>query len=300
MAFQTLIYIFILGWMWGPSFLFIKIAGYEIPPFTAATLRVGIASLVLLTILKWKRAKLPPIGPIWGHFAVMGIISMALTFMLFFYGESYIDSSLAALINGSPPIYTAILAHFFLKDEPINFRKCCGVILGLSGLLALFLPNVMAGAEFHVWGTLAIMLATFFYAVGFVYAKRFLIGLPPLVAPTSQLICATLFLLPFSLIIDRPYELVMPSLKAWGSVCFLGVFGTAIAFILYYKVLELAGAMALSMTSYLLPVIGMLLGVLILDEPIAWNSCIGGLLILSAMVLVNTASGAVKVPKKVA
>lgn len=289
MSFQTLIYIFILGWMWGPSFLFIKIAGEEVPPFTAATLRVGIASLVLLIILNCRKIKLKPLGAIWGHFAFMGIVSMAITFMLFFYGETHIDSSVAALINGSPPIYTAILAHFFLKDEPITLKKCCGVILGLCGLLVLFLPNVLEGTEFHLGGTLAIMTATFLYAVGFIYAKRFLIGLPPLVAPTSQLICATLFLIPFSLVLEQPFDLVMPSLKALGSLCFLGVFGTAIAFLLYYKILEQAGAMALSMTSYLLPIIGLLLGSLVLDESLAWNNYLGGFLILCAMGLVNTA-----------
>lgn len=273
--------------LWGPSFLFIKLVIEEFPPISAAALRVSIAALFLYLILKFKNRKLIALGPLWKHFLVMGLVSNAIPFCLFCWGEMYIDSSLAALINGSPPIFTAILAHFFLRDEPLNWHKGIGILLGIGGLLILFLPNLSGGVYGDAGGILAIILATFCYAVGFVYGKIKLKGLPPLVAPASQLIMASLVLIPTSLIVERPFDMAVPSWTSISALCALGIFGTGIAFIVYYKVLETAGAMALSMVSYLLPLVGMVLGVLFLNESLTWNGIFGGFLILAAMMLVN-------------
>jgi drug/metabolite transporter (DMT)-like permease len=130
-------------------------------------------------------------------------------------------------------------------------------------------------------------LATFCYAVGFVYGKSKLKGLTPLVAPTSQLIMASLVLLPISFFTEKPFEMPLPAWTSVGALFGLGIFGTGIAFIFYYKILETAGAMALSMVSYLLPLVGMALGVLFLNELFTWNAAFGGILILTAMMMVN-------------
>lgn len=287
MSFSTLWRILFLALLWGPSFLFIKVAVREVPPLTTAFLRVSIATVLLLAALKWKKRELPPFGKIWWHFVFMGLASNALPFFLFCFGELSINSSLAALINGSPAIFTAILAHFFLADEPLNRQKVAGVLIGLLGLVVLFLPSLLKGIHGTVWGILAVIAATFCYAVGFIYAKRNLKGVTPLVAPASQLFMASLFLLPFSLAVDHPWELPFPSFKAALSIFCLASFGTALAFIFCYKILEIAGATALSMVSYLLPVMGTLIGLIFLDEPLAWNNLLGGCLILFAMLVVN-------------
>lgn len=287
MDIPTLLRIFLMGCLWGPSFLLIKMAVSEVPPLTAAALRASIAALFLLVVLKIQRKKMMPFGSIWRHFAFMGFVASALPFCCFCFGEIYIDSSLAALINGAPPIFTAILAHFFLKDEPITVNKVVGVVLGILGLAFIFVPNLSNDAVGSAWGVAAIVLAVVCYAIAFVYAKVHLKGLPPLIAPASQLLMASLYLIPLSLLIDRPYELPMPSWSSIAALLALGIFGTGVAFIFYYKVLETAGAMALSMVSYLLPVFGMSLGILILNEPLTWNGIVGGIFILAAMAIVN-------------
>jgi drug/metabolite transporter (DMT)-like permease len=289
MDFKTLIRILILAGLWGPSFLLIKLAVAEISPITTATIRVSIGAIFLIAMLKIMGKKLLPFGKIWKQFFIMGLFSNAIPFCLFCVGEMSIDSSMAALINGAPPIFTAMLAHYFLKDEPLTIQKILGICLGISGLLALFIPNLLAGASGSAWGIAAIVLATLCYAIGFVYAKAKLKGIPPLIAPASQLILASLVLIPVSLIFEQPLSMPMPSWTAILALLGLGVGGTGIAFVIFFKVIETAGATAVSMTAYLLPVVGMTLGVLFLDEPMTWNNILGGALILSAMLVVNGA-----------
>ncbi len=286
MGWQNFIWLVFLASLWGPSFLFIKVGVGEIPPLTFVTGRVGLAALLLHLILRLQGGHLPKLGRTWRHFAVMGFFSNALPFVLFSWGEIYIDSALAAILNGTTPLFTILLAHFFIADDRMTPVKITGVLFGFGGLVLLIVPSLLAGVHATTWGLVAITVAAASYGVAIVYSRKKLRGLPRFVAPTAQLTMATVYLLPLSLFIERPYSLPLPSWTALGALFCLAVFGTALAFMVYYRVLERTSATYLSMVTYLVPVFGVILGVIVLNEQPGWNAYAGcGLILLGVMVI---------------
>lgn len=287
MGWRNFIWLLFLASLWGPSFLFIKVAVGEIPPITLAMMRVGLASILLYLILRVQGRNLPRPGPIWRNFAVMGFFANALPFALFSWGEIHIDSALAAILNGTTPLFTIVLAHLFIADDRLTPLKTGGILLGFGGLLMLIAPSLFEGVRATTWGLLAITLAAASYGVGIVYARKKLRGLPPLVGPAAQLTMATLYLLPLSLLIERPLAMPAPSWAAIGSLLALATMGTAIAFVVYYHVMEQTSATYLSMVTYLVPVFGVILGVVVLNEQPGWNAYLGCALILLGVMVVN-------------
>jgi len=284
---KNFLWLMLLAALWGPSFIFIKVAVEEIPPITLAAGRVALAALLLYLVLRIQGRNLPGFGTVWKHFAIMGFISNALPFVLFSWGEQYIDSAMAAILNGTTPIFTILLAHFFIADDRITPPKMVGVLLGFGGLILLILPSLFDGVEATTWGLLAITVAAVFYAMAIVYSRKNLRGLPPMVAPTAQLTMAAVYLIPLSLLVDMPQTLPLPGWQAIASLLALAVFGTGIAFVIYYRLLEGSSATYLSMVTYLIPVVGIILGVLVLDEQLSWNAYAGCGLILVGVMAVN-------------
>ena len=138
----------------------------------------------------------------------------AMPFVLFSWGEQYIDRAMAGILNGTTPIFTILLAHFFVADDRITPTKMMGVLLGFGGLILLILPSLFDGVEATTWGLLAITVAAVCYAIAIVYSRKNLRGLPPMVAPTAQLTMAAVYLIPLSLLVDAPYTLPVPSWQA--------------------------------------------------------------------------------------
>jgi drug/metabolite transporter (DMT)-like permease len=287
MGLRNFLWLLFLSSLWGPSFLFIKVAVGEIPPLTLVVGRVGIATLLLYAILRMQRRNLPKFGRIWKHFAVVGFFSNALPFFLFSWGEQYIDSALAAILNGTTPLFTIVLAHFFLADDRMSPVKVMGILLGFGGLVLLIAPSLVEGVRITTWGLIAATMAAACYGVAIVYTRKNLRGLPPLVAPTAQLMMATIYLLPLSLFIEHPFSLSLPSGAAIGSLLSLSIFGTALAFVVYYRILEETSATYVSMVTYLAPSIGVILGIIILNEQLGWSAYIGCVLILLGVMVVN-------------
>ncbi|MCP4418926.1 MAG: DMT family transporter [Chloroflexi bacterium] len=287
MKLKNLLLLILLASLWGPSFLFIKVAVAEIPPLTLALGRVGIAA-VFLTLLLWAQRKtLPRSRTVWRHLAVMGLVQNSVPFALFGWGEQYIDSAMASILNGTVPLFTIFLAHYFVADDRLTPAKLVGACIGFGGLLLLITPSLTDGMQVTTLGLLAVALAAFLYGVAIVYSRNNLRGLPPLVAPAGQMILATIYLLPLSLLIDRPFSL--PSLSSsvvWAMVA-LGVLGTAVAFVVYYRLIETAPASYVSMTTYLIPVFGVILGMLVLNEQLTWHAYAGFALILLGVMIVN-------------
>ncbi len=287
MGLKTFLWLLLLASLWGPSFIFIKVAVEEIPPVTLAAGRVGLAAVTLYLVLRLQRRNLPRFGPIWRHFAVAGFVGNALPFVLFSWGEQYIDSALASILNGTTPLFTIVLAHMFTEDDRVTPPKLAGVFLGFGGLALLIAPAFLEGVSATLWGLIAITGAAFCYGISTVYSRQNLRGLPQMVAPTAQLGMATLYLLPLSLIFEQPFTLPLPGLKALGSLIALSLIGTALAFVLFYYIMERTSATSLSMVTYLVPVFGVALGVMILGEQLQWNVYAGCGLILLGVMTVN-------------
>jgi drug/metabolite transporter (DMT)-like permease len=287
MGLRNFLWLLLLASLWGPSFIFIKIAGEDIPPLTLVLGRVGVAALVLYIVLRLQGRNLPRFGPVWKHFAVAALVQSALPFALFNWGELHIDSALAAILNGTTPLFTILFAHFLITDERITPAKIGGILVGFGGLLLLIAPSLFDGVHATTWGLLAITMACVSYGIAIVYARLHLRGLPPLVAPASQLLLASLYMLPLSLLVDRPWSLSMPSLAAIASVLALGVLGTALAFVIYYMLIDNTSATYVSTVTYVVPVFGVALGVLVLGEQLHWTAYAGCLLILTGVMIVN-------------
>ena len=284
---KNIVLILLLACCWGPSYVLIKFALDSFPPLTVVTLRLALAALIIFVMLKMRGGHLPKWGRIWKHFFFMGIVATAAPFLLITFGEETIDSSLAAIINGSAPIFTVVLAHLFVPGERLNAPRVVGVALGFTGLLCLILPTLADGVRGSIYGATAVCLAAVCYALGFVYSRRMLTKTEPLVAPAGQLIAVSAFLIPLCLIMDKPYSLALPSLWAVAAVVGLAVIGTVCAFILYYKIIEVAGATHLSMATYCLPVLGIILGVVFLGEEPGWNAYVGTILVTLGLMVNN-------------
>ena len=277
--------------MWSPSFLFIKLAIQDIPPLTTVTLRVTLAAIILLAILTWKRTSLPKMGTFWFHSTIMAFFSSVFPFYMFCFAEQTIPSALAAILNGTSPMFTAFLAHCFIPSDRLHLKKAIGISFGAVGLILLFLPNLMElfedNAAPDTIGMIAAAVAAFSYAISHIYAKKYLTKQAPFVAPTAQIMLSSLMLIPFALWIDVPLSLPWPSLSAIMGVCGLAIFGTVTAFIIYYKLLDHCGPTAISMVACFFPAVGMLLGFLFLGESLSIENIAAASLILIGVMIVN-------------
>lgn len=302
MNWKNLSLMILLAALWGPSFVFIKVGVETIPPLTLVFGRVALAAVLLYVVLRWQHGRLPDSLTVWKHIAVVALIHNAIPFFLFAWGEQYVDSALASILNGTIPLFTILLAHYFTQDDHLTPAKVIGVLVGFAGMLVLLYPSFQDGVVATAWGVLALVLASFLYGVAIVYGRNHLRGLPSLVAPTGQMMMASLYLLPLVLLLERPWTLPAPSLPSILSMLALAVLGTALAFIVYYKLLERAGASYLSMVAYMIPVFGIFFGVILLDEQLTGEMILGGALILFGVMIVNGLFNAVfarRVPQQV-
>ncbi len=287
MNWKNILLMILLAALWGPSFVFIKVGVETIPPLTLVFGRVALAAVLLYLVLRWQHGRLPDSLDTWKHISVVALVHNAAPFFLFAWGEQYVDSALASILNGTIPLFTILLAHLFTQDDHLTPAKVIGVLVGFGGMLVLVYPSFQGGVMATAWGVMALVLASFLYGVAIVYARNHLRGLPPLVAPTGQMIMASVYLLPLMLLWERPWQLPPPSMASIVSMLALAVFGTALAFIVYYRLLERAGASYLSMVAYMIPVFGIFFSVILLDEKLTGEMIVGGMLILLGVMIVN-------------
>ena len=283
----------LLAVLWGSSFLFIKVAVQDIPPFTTVTAVVGIATLVLYLLLRRQGRRLPKLGSIWIAFAIAGLLHNALPFALLVFGGQYVDSALAAVLNGTSPLYALLLAHYFTGDDRLTPAKSLGLLVGFGGLVLLVAPSLLAGVQASAWGLLAVGAAAASYGVAIVYSRIKLSQLPSLVAPTAQMGMATVYALPLAVMIDQPWQMALPSVNAIGAVLALALFGTALSYVVYYRLISRMSASQVSMVTYLVPNVGLVLGIVVLNEQVAWNTYLGCGFILVGEMIVN---GLIKPP----
>lgn len=286
-SFKRFLLTILLTLMWSPSFLFIKFALEDFPPITIAALRVSIAAIVMSLILLCKWRAIPLDKGFWIRMGIMAFFSSVAPFALFCYAEQTIESALAAIINGTTPIFTAIMAQFFVVSDRITPQKAIGITLGTLGVILLFAPKLMLGVTGTSIGMLAALMAALSYAISHIFGKKFTSGHQAFVAPTAQMILSALFLWPFAIWNENFFNLNTPSISGIGGVCGLALFGTIFAFIIYYKLLDYCGPTAISMVACFFPVVGMFLGFVFLGETFtSWGLLASGMIVLG-MLLVN-------------
>lgn len=269
----------LLSVLWGGSFFFVALAVAELPVFTIVWLRVCLAGLVLWGViwatgmrLGWSRgAILACLG--------MGVLNNVIPFSLIAYGQAQIPSGLASVLNATTPLFTVVAAHLLTSDDKLSVPKLVGVSLGLAGVAVLVGPDVF-GASGPVIAQGAVLAGALSYGLAGVWSRRFKrLTLPPMGIAAGQLSASSLLMLPLVLWVDRPASLPLPGLSAIGAVVGLAVLSTALAYVLFFRILDLAGPTNLSLVTLLIPVSAMVLGAVFLGEQIGLGQILGAGLI---------------------
>ena len=274
--------------MWGSSFMFNKLGVATVAPLTLVAARLAIGALTLVVLLYARGIKLPPVGPIWVAYAVLGIVGNALPFFLITWGQQVVDSALAGILMAVMPLATLVLAHFLVRGERMTPQRVSGFVLGFFGIVLLMERAAVgetgsASAALQVISQLSILCAALCYAANSVMA-RLLIRSDFLSAATGTLLVSAALVVPLAVAFDAPWRL-QPSATSVAAIVWLGIGPTGVATILYYKLISAAGPTFMSLVNYLSPVVAVLLGVTLLDEHPGVNAYAGLVLILSGIAL---------------
>jgi drug/metabolite transporter (DMT)-like permease len=263
----------LLALLWGSSFFFYKILVEELPPVTVVLGRVGIAAIAMNLWLLATRKSVPLSNGLWLRFLLLGFLNNVLPFILIAWGETRITSGMASILNATTPIFMVAVAHWGTEDEKLSWSKSVGIILGIAGVAVLVGPDAFGGNT-YVLGELAVVGASCAYAFGGVYSRCFK-DLPPLVAATGQISGGAVILVPLSLLLDHPWRLPMPDMGAWASLLAIALVNTALAYFVYYRMLANAGVTYISLVTFLIPVIALLLGTIFLGESVTTQALAG-------------------------
>jgi drug/metabolite transporter (DMT)-like permease len=280
-------FIFILlGVIWSASFLWIKIAVSEIGPFALVAFRVTFGALTGILITLFARTQWPRDRAAILTFALLGVTSVAIPFVLISWGEKTIDSAVASILNATTPLFTIFIAHLYLHDDRITPPKILGLILGFGGVVVLMLQDLDPNSHNSIPGQVAVLVASFFYAASSVYARLKTEHVPGLVRGAAPLVSASLAMWIITPIAERP--LALPTLPiTWFALLWLGILGSGLALMLWYYLLHAIGPTRTTVVSYIFPLGGVILGVIFLHEPLTWNLALGAALIISSVAVVN-------------
>lgn len=263
----------LLSLLWGSSFFFYKVLVAVMPPVTVVLGRVGIAAVALNLWLMAKGTPIPLSPRLWARFLLLGLLNNVVPFILIAWGETRISSGMASILNATTPIFMVAVAHFGTQDEKLSTGKSVGIALGIVGVAVLVGPDAFRGAS-YIWGAVAVIGASCAYGFGGVYSRRFK-DLPPLQAAAGQITGGVILLLPLSLLVDRPWTLAMPGLNIWASLFAIALVNTALAYVVYYRMLANVGVTYISLVTFLIPIIALMLGVVFLNESVTTQALTG-------------------------
>jgi drug/metabolite transporter (DMT)-like permease len=277
----------LLGLVWGSSFLWIKLALTELGPFTLVAFRLLFGAFGMAIVLWFRRPPFPRDTKTLSLLALMGLTNTALPFTLISWGQTSIDSGVASILNSTTPLFTLVIAHFFLEDERMNLPRAIGLLVGFIGILLLFSRDVGAeGFRSSVLGQAAVVAAAISYAGSSVFARRPFRHIPLLVQASIPLFAADGLIWIGALTYEAPIHI--PSLPiTWLSLAFLGLLGSCLAYLLYFYLLTNEGPTRTVLVTYMFPVIGIGLGVMFLGELLDAQLILGALLVVAGIGVVN-------------
>ena len=268
---RELLLLALLSTLWAASYTFIKIGVETIPPITFIALRTLIAGLLLYVVIRLRGLRLPTDFATWRLFFIQACINSVLPFTLIAWAEQSIDAGLAVILNATTPIFTFLLTALVIRHEPVSGRKLFGTIAGMTGVCLIIGVEALSGAGEAIWSQLAVLTAAFSYACAAIFSKNFK-GLDPVMPAAGSLICGAVLLLPVSLIVDRPWTLSPSAASLTALVC-LSVFSTALAFMIYFRLMQTLGSVGTTSQAYLRVPVGVAIGMALLGEmptPAMW------------------------------
>jgi drug/metabolite transporter (DMT)-like permease len=270
-----------LSVLWGCSFLFVELALRDLPVLTVALGRTGIAAAFLLMLLAAARAPLLPLVQRWREFLLLGALRAAIPMSLIVWAQTRIDSGVAGILNSTSPLFTMVIAHLLTTDDRLNRRKLIGCLIGIVGVVVMIGMEFLSRLGSGVVGQLAMLGATCSYGFAAVYGRRFDTG-SNMASAAGMLSGATLLILPLALVIDRPWTL-SPGPLSIGALFGLALLSTALAFVVWFRLITTAGPSNTSLVTFLIPLTALGLGVLLLGEEPTLVSLLGLLIILTGL-----------------
>nr|WP_200835028.1 EamA family transporter [Phyllobacterium salinisoli] len=270
-----------LSALWGASYTFIKIGVETIPPVTLIAARTLIAGGILLAIIRWRGLVLPKDLVTWRRFLVQACLNSVIPFTLIAWAELTVDAGLATILNATSPIFTLLLTVLITRHEPIAPRKLFGMIAGITGTGLIIGIQALTGFGDQLWAQLAIVAATICYAGAAIFGTNFK-GLDPMMPAAGSLISGAIILIPVSLVVDRPWTLT-PSWESILALLCLAIFSTALALVIYFRLLHTLGSVGTTAQAYLRVPIGVAIGVLFLDETLSPTAWIGLVCIIAGV-----------------
>ena len=279
MSRQDWILLLTLSLLWGGSFLFVELALMGLPPLSVVWGRVALAALILGGIV---RGGVPRRA--WAAVAVMGVLNNVVPFTLFAFAQGRIGGGTAAMVNATTPLWTLLVAHLATRDEPLTAARIAGLVLGFAGVAAMA-GGTVAGDR---WAIVACLGAAVSYGFAAVWGRRFkALGVTPMQTAFGQVSCSSLVLLPVWLLVDQPWGMSFPGWGPLAAVLAIASLSTALAYLIFFRILASAGAVNLSLVTFLIPASAVGLGVLVLDEPLLARHLTGFGLIACGLVAID-------------
>ena len=285
MTLQAWVLLAALSVLWGGSFFFVEVALAGLGPLTVVLGRVGIAAVMLIAVVHTLGLRLPSSARDWRLLAGMAVLNNLLPFSLIAYGQLRVESGLASIYNATTPLFTVVLAHFFTRTEKLTPLKALGVALGIAGVAVLMGPDAVTQVDPVSLAQIAMLSAAVSYAAAGIYGRR-LSHLPSPVAAAGMLTASTVLLLPVAFTVETPLA-YSPDWTVLAAVAGLALLSTAVAYLIYFRLLATVGATNLLLVTFLIPLSAIFLGAAFLHEKLAWNAFAGMALIFAGLASVD-------------
>jgi drug/metabolite transporter (DMT)-like permease len=282
---QTWLLLILLSVLWGASFFFAGVALRELPPMTVALVRIALGAALLFPLFKILGGALPTSLAGWMPFFVMGLLNNIIPFSLIFAGQLRIASGLASVLNATTPLFTVLILASF-GDERLIAHRIAGVIIGLIGVIVLRGPGIVQ-SENQTIGMLLCLGGALSYGFSGLWGRRKFNGVAPLTSSTCQLITSSMVMAVIAAAVDRPWQLPMPGVSTWAALLGLAALSTALAYIVFFHILARSGATNVMLVTLLIPVTAILLGVMVLGEPLTAREVAGAAIIASALLVID-------------
>jgi drug/metabolite transporter (DMT)-like permease len=277
-----------LASVWGGSFFFNAVAVRELPVFTVVVSRVVLAAILLWSVLRFRGERLPRDGRVWGAFFCMGLLNNAIPFTLIVWGQQHISSGVASILNASTPLFTVLFAHVLTRDERLTRGKVAGVLIGFAGVAVMMGFDANDALDASTIAQLLCLGGAMSYAFAGIYGRRFrALGITPMSTATGQVIASSVLLLPVVLVLDQPWTLPPPSASAISALFGVAAISTAMAYVLYFRILATAGATNLLLVTFLIPVSAILLGTVVLGEVLLTRHFLGMALVGAGLAAID-------------
>ncbi|MFZ1476223.1 MAG: DMT family transporter [Sphingorhabdus sp.] len=278
----------ILSILWGGAFFLIEVGLRSYSPNILVFMRLALAVPPMWIVMRLMGERLPTDPKSWALLMVVGALNCALPFILFFWGQQYLDSGYASILNATTPIWGVVVAHFMTHDEKATPARIVGVLVGMAGIIVMVGPDAMKGLSNNLLAQIACIISTLFYSFAAIYGRRLSqTQMTPMVVATGQTAMAALFMLPVVLLFDQPWAMAMPRLDSTLAGVTLALLSTALAYILYFRLIDRAGASNAQLVAFLMPILAVILGIAFLGESLSGGQIAGAGLIAIGLAILD-------------